>query len=213
MAYVRAKVINGCGPYYYRVKSVRQGKKVRQIYLAYLGRSYIKDAPEGVPVTVLEPEPVKPSEAARGQFGRLSVEGAGEAKQKKTWDRHRYEVNRKIAREAQVTMIEADALAKQAWRSDIDPSKFDWSVVQGKDIDIEGKMAIVQRKYGMRSKDYEEQQIRYYEEQIADERAREREDPEEYRRQQEERRKKVEEYRAPVVEDWERQGLESMGYY
>ncbi|RLI93336.1 MAG: 2-C-methyl-D-erythritol 4-phosphate cytidylyltransferase [Candidatus Altiarchaeales archaeon] len=36
MAYVRSKKING-RVYYYLVKSVRDGNKVRQINLAYLG--------------------------------------------------------------------------------------------------------------------------------------------------------------------------------
>jgi hypothetical protein len=176
-------MINGCGPYYYRVKSVRQGKKVRQVYLAYLGRSYEK-GPENAPVTVLEreSEPVKPSEAKRGQFSRLEVEGAKEAKQKKTWDRHRYETNRMISRRANVTMLEADALRKQAWRSDVDPATFDWDTIQGQDMDIQAKQAILSKQFGLQRKedeDYEDQAAYYLEEQEERRRWRE-ESPEAY---------------------------------
>jgi len=39
MSYVRSKMINGYGPYYYEVRSVREGDKVRQIHIRYLGRN------------------------------------------------------------------------------------------------------------------------------------------------------------------------------
>lgn len=39
MAYVRSKMINGYGPYYYKVESVREGDKVEQRYIAYLGKT------------------------------------------------------------------------------------------------------------------------------------------------------------------------------
>ena len=39
MSFVRSKMINGCGPYYYEVKSVRKGKKVRQVHIRYIGRN------------------------------------------------------------------------------------------------------------------------------------------------------------------------------
>jgi len=32
-------MINGCGPYYYRVSSERDGEKVRQRYIAYIGKT------------------------------------------------------------------------------------------------------------------------------------------------------------------------------
>ncbi|MDD3962216.1 MAG: hypothetical protein PHT77_10180, partial [Bacteroidales bacterium] len=39
MSYVRSKMINGYGPYYYLVKSERVGGKSRQIHIAYLGKN------------------------------------------------------------------------------------------------------------------------------------------------------------------------------
>lgn len=39
MSYVRSKMINGYGPYYYEVESVREGDKVEQRYIAYLGKN------------------------------------------------------------------------------------------------------------------------------------------------------------------------------
>lgn len=43
MSYVRSKMINGYGPYYYRVKSVREGDHVRQVHIAYLGKNPPQD--------------------------------------------------------------------------------------------------------------------------------------------------------------------------
>jgi len=39
MSYVRSKMINGYGPYYYEVKSVREGSTVRQVHIRYIGTS------------------------------------------------------------------------------------------------------------------------------------------------------------------------------
>ena len=38
MTYIRSKMIYGCGPYYYEVESVREGKRVRQIFIRYIGK-------------------------------------------------------------------------------------------------------------------------------------------------------------------------------
>jgi len=37
MSYIRSKMIYGCGPYYYEVRSVREGKTVRQEHIRYIG--------------------------------------------------------------------------------------------------------------------------------------------------------------------------------
>lgn len=39
MSFVRSKMINGCGPYYYEVRSVREGKTVRQEHIRYIGKA------------------------------------------------------------------------------------------------------------------------------------------------------------------------------
>ena len=52
MSYVRSKMINGCGPYYYEVKSVREGKTVRQVHIRYIGTSP-GGATQGLPESVV----------------------------------------------------------------------------------------------------------------------------------------------------------------
>lgn len=37
MTYIRKKMINGSGPYFYEVRSVRDGKQVRQEFVKYWG--------------------------------------------------------------------------------------------------------------------------------------------------------------------------------
>lgn len=46
MSYVRSKMINGYGPYYYEVESVRDGDKVEQRYIAYLGKNRPSETPK-----------------------------------------------------------------------------------------------------------------------------------------------------------------------
>lgn len=38
MSYIRSKMVHGCGPYYYEVRSIRQGKTVRQECIRYIGK-------------------------------------------------------------------------------------------------------------------------------------------------------------------------------
>jgi hypothetical protein len=39
MTFIRTKMVNGSGPYYYEVRSEREGSKVRQVHVQYLGSS------------------------------------------------------------------------------------------------------------------------------------------------------------------------------
>ena len=39
MSYIRSKMVYGCGPYYYEVKSVRESNAVHQIYVRYIGKT------------------------------------------------------------------------------------------------------------------------------------------------------------------------------
>jgi len=48
MTYIRSKMINGCGPYYYEVRSQREGKTVRQIFVRYVGKHPGKDPSDSV---------------------------------------------------------------------------------------------------------------------------------------------------------------------
>lgn len=47
MAYIISKMINGHGPYYYLVKSERDGDKVKQVHIKYLGKDPGKTSSSG----------------------------------------------------------------------------------------------------------------------------------------------------------------------
>jgi len=131
MSYIRAKIINGCGPYYYEVKSVRHGKTVSQVYIRYVGKDYPGN-PDHPSV-----ENVVPKEEPRKAY--LEVEGSPDRKELKTWDRQRYDQAKRIAEATDSTMFQADGLAKQAWREGRDPSTVDWDAIQGRDLSYEEK--------------------------------------------------------------------------
>jgi hypothetical protein len=144
MAYIRSKMINGCGPYYYRVKSVRQGKRVRQVFVAYIGKSPPQESAPGRSESVVpKPEASKPF---------LEIEGAGERKELKTWDRVRYARARSIAKATGSSFFQADALAKTAWRMGLDPEKVDWDQLQGKDLSYDEKVEKLSDMSGQSSK-------------------------------------------------------------
>jgi hypothetical protein len=135
MTYIRSKMVNGCGPYYYEVRSVREGKTVRQEYVRYIGTSpdagVARSSSEGSSENVVpkSPEPK----------GYLEVEGGEERKELKTWDRQRLNRAKMIAEATDSTVFQADGLAKQAWRMGRDPSTVDWDSIQGKDLSYEEK--------------------------------------------------------------------------
>ena len=135
MTFIRSKIINGCGPYYYEVKSVRDGKTVRQEYVRYIGTS-LPTKGEGAQESSDASVVPKSDEQTRGY---LEVEGSGERKELKTWDRQRYNRTKMIAEATDSTMFQADGLAKQAWRDGRDPSTVDWDAIQGKDLSYEEK--------------------------------------------------------------------------
>ena len=150
MSYIRAKIINGCGPYYYRVRSARQGKKVRQIFVAYIGKS----PDQGTGARTDEPR----TPAAEAPKGYLEVQGGGERKELKTWDRRRYARAGAIARATGSSYFQADALAKTAWRMGLDPEKVDWDQLQGRDLSYDEKVEKLSEMTGQSAKtekDYE----------------------------------------------------------
>lgn len=149
MSYIRSKMINGCGPYYYRVESQRVGNRVRQVHIQYLG----KTKPSGItsspsPST---PEPVV-EEPKRTSYIQFEDGSAGERKEPKTWDRRRREQARMIAKTTNTTTIQADQLAKMAWRMDMDPDKVDWDSLQGRDLSYEDKVERLEAMSGGSSK-------------------------------------------------------------
>ena len=153
MNYVRSKMINGCGPYYYEVRSVREGKTVRQEYVRYIGTSPETSAPTPSEVVVPKPE-------------RRTVEhlefGEGEAQERKipkTWDRLRRERARSIAESTGSSYFQADALAKMAWRMGLDPEKVDWDQLQGKDLSYDEKVERLSEMTGQSAKTEKEMEL------------------------------------------------------
>lgn len=130
MSFVRSKMINGYGPYYYEVESKREGDTVRQHHIRYIGKS-----PGGVSES--QASSVVPKEEPKKAY--LEVEGSPERKEQKTWDRQRYNRAKMIAEATDSTMFQGDGLAKQAWRMGRDPSTVDWDAIQGKDLSYEEK--------------------------------------------------------------------------
>ena len=59
MTYIRSKMINGHGPYYYEVESVREGDKVHQKYVKYLGTTGPTGSEPAKDLGTTEKEPVK----------------------------------------------------------------------------------------------------------------------------------------------------------
>jgi hypothetical protein len=138
MTYIRSKMINGYGPYFYEVRSVREGKKVRQEFVRYLGiSSYTKSRARRVVPKSPEPK------------GYLEVEGGEERKELKKWDQIRRERARNIAMSTGSSMFQADALARTAWRMGLDPEKVDWDQLQGKDLSYEDKLDKLEDMTGM----------------------------------------------------------------
>jgi hypothetical protein len=131
MSYIRSKIINGCGPYYYEVKSVRHGKKVSQVYIRYVGKDY-----PGNPDQYPE-ENVVPKEEPKKAY--LEIEGSEERKELKTWTSQRRRQAERIAKATDSTMFQADGLAKSAWRLGRDPATVDWDSIQGRDLSYEEK--------------------------------------------------------------------------
>jgi hypothetical protein len=142
MSYVRSKMINGCGPYYYEVRSVREGKTVRQEYIRYIGTS-----PDTGGRSSSESVVPKSEEPKKGY---LDVgEDDSDRKAPKTWDRQRRERAQSISRATGSSPFQADALAKTAWRMGLDPERVDWDQLQGKDLSYEDKLDKLEDMTGM----------------------------------------------------------------
>lgn len=155
MSYVRSKMINACGPYWYEVESKRKGKTVHQVYLRYIGKTREKP-PRARPKTVVPKE-------ERGTKSYLEVgEGTtGERKELKTWDRTRYNRARMISESTGCSYIQADGLAKTAWRMGLDPSGVDWDALQGKDLSYDERVEKLSDLYGISARTEREYEIEH----------------------------------------------------
>ena len=155
MSFVRSKYINGCGPYYYEVRSVWENGTCRQEHIRYIGTS--PETAQSAPSKTLVPKSEEPRK------GYLDV-GEGEASERKipkTWDRQRYSRAKVIAESTGSTYFQADALAKTAWRIGLDPGKVDWDQLQGKDLSYDEKVEKLGEMTGMSTKTEKEQELEH----------------------------------------------------
>jgi hypothetical protein len=136
-------MINGCGPYYYEVKSVREGKTVRQVYIRYIGTSREGGTQSSSEIVV--PKPVE----RKTEYLEFGEGEAAERKIPKTWDRQRRERAQSISRSTGSSAFQADALAKTAWRMGLDPERVDWDQLQGRDLSYEDKLDKLEDMTGM----------------------------------------------------------------
>lgn len=146
MSYVRSKIINGCGPYYYEVRCVRNSSKPYPIqeHIRYIGTSpgTRSSTPSNGVVPKSEDRPK----------GYLDVGDESERTMPKTWDRQRRERAKVIAESTKSSYFQADALAKTAWRMGLDPSKVDWDQLQGKDMEYDEKVSRLGEMSGQSTK-------------------------------------------------------------
>lgn len=156
MTYVRSKMIYGCGPYYYEVRSVREGDTVRQEHVRYIGKVHPGEGREILEKSVVP----KPEEPRRGYL-EVGEGEAAERKIPKTWDRLRRERARSIAESTGSSYFQADALAKTAWRMGLDPSKVDWEQLQGRDLSYDEKVEKLGQMSGMSIRTEKERELEY----------------------------------------------------
>jgi hypothetical protein len=102
MSYYRSKMINGYGPYWYEVRSVRHGDTVEQVHIRYVG----KNRPTKVGAGQTE---------VRGYDRRAdeAIDVKGRDKTKK-WSAERKRRAQLVAKEADCSVVEADGLIQRA---------------------------------------------------------------------------------------------------
>lgn len=139
-------MVNGHGPYYAEVRSVRYGpgNKVRQEYIRYIGKT-------------------KPKSVAPAKSGRLAFEPGTvkERKVPKTWSRLRYERAASISRTTGAPYFQADALANISRRMGLDPEKVNWDELQGKDLSYDDRIAKLEESTGFSTKSEKDYELEY----------------------------------------------------
>jgi hypothetical protein len=143
MSYIRSKMINGYGPYYYEVMSVREGDTVRQVHIRYIG----KEAPGSIG-----------QQAGVGyiQFEKGTV---SERKESKEWSKARHRRAQMIAEATGSSYFQADALAKTAIRMDLDPDRVDWDQLQGTDLSHQERVQKLEEMSGISAKTAEDYEL------------------------------------------------------
>ena len=155
MSFVRSKMINGYGPYYYEVRSVWENGTCRQEHIRYIGTSPGGGARSSD--TPLVPKSVEPRKGYL-EFGEGE---AAERKMPKTWDRLRRERAESISRATGASPFQADALAKTAWRMGLDPERVDWDRLQGKDLSYDEKVEMLGEMSGISTKTEKERELEH----------------------------------------------------
>ena len=136
MTYIRSKMINGCGPYYYEVRSVRDGDTVQQKYVRYIGKN-------------------RPTTKAEGQANISHYDGRARASSKskvgsssKRWTTERRRRAEIVAGQVGCSVVEADGLIRRAKSKGYEYDEVDWDRLQGKDLEYSERVEKLERQVG-----------------------------------------------------------------
>lgn len=138
MSYYRYKYINGYGPYWYEVKSVRHGDTVEQVHIRYIGKNR--------PTKVKAGQSTVKSDYERKR-GDEAVDVKGRNKTKK-WSAERKRRAELVAKEADCSVVEADGLIQRAKSKGYDYDEVDWDELQGKDLEYSERVEKLEKQVG-----------------------------------------------------------------
>jgi hypothetical protein len=137
LTYYRAKYINGHGPYWYEVRSVREGDNVEQQHVRYIGKN-------------------KPTDASGQGQRELNQYNAPDRASTSSNSRHvsrKWSAERKrraqiVAEQVGCSEVEADALIKRADAKGYEYDEVDWDRLQGKDLTYSERVEKLEDRVG-----------------------------------------------------------------
>lgn len=136
MSYYRSKMINGNGPYWYEVESVRHGDTVQQKHIRYIGKN--RPTRVGAGQTTVRSYDRNPGE---------TIDIKGRSKTKK-WTPERKRRAEIVAEQAGCSVVEADGLIRRAKSKGYDYDEVDWDELQGKDLEYSERVEKLEKQVG-----------------------------------------------------------------
>lgn len=147
MTYVRSKNIKG-HTYYYEVRSVREGDKVRQEYVRYLGKT-APGANKSELGTTRKIEDYGPKDEPR-QKSRKD-------KASSKWSPERKRRAKIVSNQTGATLNESDKLIQRAENSGVAWDKVDWDALQGEDLTYSERVKKLDQQVGHETRTRTEQ--------------------------------------------------------
>lgn len=135
MSFVRSKEIKG-HTYYYLVESVREGKKVRQKHIRYLGKT-ASGANKSELGTTHTLDEYRPKERARSR-----------EKESRKWGSERKRRSAIVAEAVGCSPNTADKLIARAEGAGVAWDRIDWDAIQGKDLTYSERVAKLDAQIG-----------------------------------------------------------------